>query len=50
MYKVRKVVGPVGTYYHVIQAVTYEWYGKYETVEEAYLKAKELNDIYHKRV
>ena len=43
MYRVYAVTGPYGKKYHVLSRPVMNWYGMYETVQEAYLVAKKLN-------
>ena len=50
MFRVRRVIGPVGTLYIVIHAYTYNFYGKFDNVMDAYRRAKELNENYLPRV
>ena len=47
MFRVFKVIGSVGTFYSVIKKRTYEGFGRYEDVYDAYRRAKELNRIYY---
>ena len=43
MYRVYAVSGPYGKKYHVLSRPVCNWYGMYDTVEEAYQVAKKLN-------
>ncbi len=44
MYRVYAVSGPYGKKYHVLSRPVCNWYGMYDTVEEAYQVAKKLNN------